>query len=186
MGNTQIIICLIIFIVSLISYILNKIPMWVTSIGALALLVITGCLDATTSLSGFSNTNTILMGSMFIVATGLRKTSCVSVLCDSIMRITRGSFRKAYFGYLFIAVLLAQLIPSPMVVFALVAPLLAELCDKMGVSVSKVMFPLVVTAVATTGTPVGPVPGSQVHARSALGAHRRQQWRQEGRGEETL
>lgn len=43
MGNTQIIICLIIFIVSLISYILNKIPMWVTSIGALALLVITGC-----------------------------------------------------------------------------------------------------------------------------------------------
>ena len=151
MGNTQIIICLIIFIVSLISYILNKIPMWVTSIGALALLVITGCLDATTSLSGFSNTNTILMGSMFIVATGLRKTSFVSVLCDSIMRITRGSFRKAYFGYLFIAVLLAQLIPSPMVVFALVAPLLAELCDKMGVSVSKVMFPLVVTAVATTG-----------------------------------
>lgn len=230
MGNTQIIICLIIFIVSLISYILNKIPMWVTSIGALALLVITGCLDATTSLSGFSNTNTILMGSMFIVATGLRKTSFVSVLCDSIMRITRGSFRKAYFGYLFIAVLLAQLIPSPMVVFALVAPLLAELCDKMGVSVSKVMFPLVVTAVATTGiaplasavsdaamyngymetygmtqysftamdftiarwphphhcTPVGPVPGFQVHARSALGAHRRQQWRQEGRGEETL
>lgn len=83
------------------------------------------------------------MGSMFIVATGLRKTSFVSVLCDSIMRITRGSFRKAYFGYLFIAVLLAQLIPSPMVVFALVAPLLAELCDKMGVSVSKVMFPLV-------------------------------------------
>ena len=98
MGNTQIIICLIIFIVSLISYILNKIPMWVTSIGALALLVITGCLDATTSLSGFSNTNTILMGSMFIVATGLRKTSFVSVLCDSIMRITRGSFRKASFG----------------------------------------------------------------------------------------
>lgn len=46
MGNTQIIICLIIFIVSLISYILNKIPMWVTSIGALALLVITGCLTA--------------------------------------------------------------------------------------------------------------------------------------------
>lgn len=38
------------------------------------------------------------------------------------MKLTRGSFRKAYFGYLLIAVLLAQLIPSPMVVFAIVSP----------------------------------------------------------------
>lgn len=120
--NTQLIICLVIFAASLISYLLNKIPMWITAMGALVLLVVTGCLDMTTALSGLSNTNTVLMGSMFVVAAGLRKTTFVDTLCTGVMKLTRGSFRKAYFGYLLIAVLLAQLIPSPMVVFAIVSP----------------------------------------------------------------
>lgn len=149
--NTQLIICLVIFAASLISYLLNKIPMWITAMGALVLLVVTGCLDMTTALSGLSNTNTVLMGSMFVVAAGLRKTTFVDTLCTGVMKLTRGSFRKAYFGYLLIAVLLAQLIPSPMVVFAIVSPLLAELCEKVGESVTKVMFPLVVVAIGTTG-----------------------------------
>lgn len=149
--NTQLIICLVIFVASLVSYLLNKIPMWITAMGAMVLLIVTGCLDMTTALSGLSNTNTVLMGSMFVVAAGLRKTTFVDTLCTGVMKLTRGSFRKAYFGYILIAVLLAQLIPSPMVVFAIVSPLLAELCVKVGESVTKVMFPLVVVAIGTTG-----------------------------------
>lgn len=149
--NTQLIICLVIFVASLVSYLLNKIPMWITAMGAMVLLIVTGCLDMITALSGLSNTNTVLMGSMFVVAAGLRKTTFVDTLCTGVMKLTRGSFRKAYFGYILIAVLLAQLIPSPMVVFAIVSPLLAELCVKVGESVTKVMFPLVVVAIGTTG-----------------------------------
>lgn len=150
-NSQQLIICLVIFALSLVSYIVNKIPLWVTAMISMAALVVTGCLDGNAALSGLSNTNTMLMASMFIVASGLRKTSFVDKLCNSIMTLTKGSFQTAYLGYMLIAVLLAQLVPSPMVVFAIVSPLLAELCEKMGKSVSKVMFPLVVVIIGTTG-----------------------------------
>ncbi|WP_296971770.1 SLC13 family permease [Tepidanaerobacter sp. EBM-38] len=148
--STQLIICIIIFVMTLVSYILNKVPMWITSIGSMLLLVLTGCLKSASALSGFSNPNTILMAGMFVVAAGLRKTTFVKALCSFIMRITNGSFTKAYFGYIIITALLSNFISSPMVVFAIVAPLIAELCDECGVSPSKVMFPIGVVAIGCT------------------------------------
>ena len=68
--STQMMICIAIFAVTLISYMLNKIPMWLTAMFSMALLYITGCIDANGALAGFSNTNTILMATMFIVAAG--------------------------------------------------------------------------------------------------------------------
>ena len=145
--NLQLTICIIIFALTLIAYIVNKVPMWVTAMTSMILLVLTGCLQPATALSGFSNANTILMAGMFMVAAGLRNTSFVHNLCDFIMKITRGSFLKAYFGYIIITVILTNFISSPMVVFAIVAPLVSALCDESDVSPSQVMFPLAVVAI---------------------------------------
>lgn len=114
--NTQMIICMVIFAATLISYMLNKIPMWLTAMISMAALYITGCIDATGALSGFSNVNTLLMACMFIVAAGFRRTSLVGNMCNGIMKLTRGSFKMAYFGYILLAVLLTNFIASPMVV----------------------------------------------------------------------
>ncbi|HUM82654.1 MAG TPA: SLC13 family permease [Lachnospiraceae bacterium] len=146
----HLILCLIIFTATIISYILNKVPMWVTSLVSMLLLVLTGCLKGETALSGFSNPNTILMASMFMVAAGLRKTSFVHYLCERIMKLTKGSFKLALFGYIVITMILANFISSPMVVFAIVSPLVAALCDENNVSKSKVMFPICVVAIACT------------------------------------
>ena len=127
--NTQMIICMVIFAATLISYMLNKIPMWLTAMISMAALYITGCIDATGALSGFSNVNTLLMACMFIVAAGFRRTSLVGNMCNGIMKLTRGSFKMAYFGYILLAVLLTNFIASPMVVYAIVSPLRAALCD---------------------------------------------------------
>ena len=59
--TSQIIICMAIFAVTLVSYMLNKIPMWVTALLSMAALYITGCIDDAGALSGFANNNTILM-----------------------------------------------------------------------------------------------------------------------------
>ena len=141
--NTQMIICMVIFAATLISYMLNKIPM--------AALYITDCIDATGALSGFSNVNTLLMACMFIVAAGFRRTSLVGNMCNGIMKLTRGSFKMAYFGYILLAVLLTNFIASPMVVYAIVSPLLAALCDKTGHSRTQYMFPVMVVCVACCG-----------------------------------
>ena len=98
--NTQMIICMVIFAATLVSYMLNKIPMWLTALISMAALYITGCIDDAGALSGFSNVNTLLMACMFIVAAGFRRTSLVDGMCNSIMKLTHGSFKMAYFGYI--------------------------------------------------------------------------------------
>ena len=102
-------------------------------------------------MAGFSNTNTILMATMFIEAAGFRRTSMVDGMCSGLMKMTHGSFRMAYLGYLLLAALLTNFIASPMVVYAIVSPLLAALCDKTDNSRSKYMFPIMVVCVSCCG-----------------------------------
>lgn len=149
--TTQMIICMVIFAATLVSYMLNKIPMWLTAMISLVALYFTGCISATDALAGLSNVNTVLMATMFIVAAGFRRTSLVDGMCNVIMKMTRGSFTTAYFGYILIAVLLTNFIASPMVVYAIVSPLLAALCDNTGHSRSQYMFPIMVVCVGCCG-----------------------------------
>lgn len=44
--DNKLVICIVIFALTLLSYIINKIPMWVTALLSLAALYITGCVDA--------------------------------------------------------------------------------------------------------------------------------------------
>lgn len=80
--DNKLVICIVIFALTLLSYIINKIPMWVTALLSLAALYITGCVDANGALGGFANVNTILMGACFMVASGFRRTSLVKIMCD--------------------------------------------------------------------------------------------------------
>lgn len=149
--NTQLVICIVIFVLTLASYMLNKIPMWVTAMISMCALYITGCIDATGALAGFANVNTILMAAMFVVAAGFRRTSLVDALCRFIMKFTKGSFNMAYLGYLIIAVILTNFIASPMVVYAIVATLLCAYLDTTGKSRSKYIFPMMVVCVSCYG-----------------------------------
>ena len=142
------IVCMVIFAATLVSYMLNKIPMWLTALLSLAALFITKCVDASTALAGFSNANTLLMATMFVVAAGFRRTSLVSKMVNGITRLTRGSFRTAYLGYILIAVLLTNFIASPMAVYAIVSPLLCAFLDQTGKSRSTYIFPLMVVCVS--------------------------------------
>ena len=149
--TTQMTICIVIFVLTLVSYILNKIPMWLTAMISMALLYITNCVSASDALAGFANTNTILMATMFVVAAGFRRTSIVDSMVRGITRLTKGSFRTAYFGYLLIALLLTNFIASPMVVYAIVSPLICAFLDSTGKSRSKYLFPVMVVCVSCCG-----------------------------------
>ncbi|MGL5436884.1 MAG: SLC13 family permease [Lachnospiraceae bacterium] len=149
--TTQMTICMIIFVVTLISYMVNRIPMWLTALLSMAALYAAGCIDADGALSGFANANTILMATMFVVAAGFRRTTMVDSMCNMLMKATGGSFKKAYFGYLLLAALLTNFIASPMVVYAIVSPLLGVLLDRTDNSRSRYMFPIMVVCVACCG-----------------------------------
>ena len=148
---TQLTICIIIFLISLVLYATNIVPMGITSFVTMAALVVTGCLDAKTALGGFANTNTVVIVGMFVVAAGFNRTSFVDKMSKAIVKISRGSFMTAYAGYLLLATLLTNFLPSPMTVFAIVAPLLASACKEFKVSPSRVMFALCVVCVGCCG-----------------------------------
>lgn len=149
--NTQLTVCIVIFIVTLLSYILNRIPMWITSLISMGALYVTGCTDAAQTLSGFSNTNTILMAGMFLLAAGFSRTTVIDTICGTVIGMAKGSFVKAYSAYIILAVILTNLISSPVATFAIMCPLLAALCEKTNVSRSRVMFPAMVVCVGCFG-----------------------------------
>lgn len=147
--TSQMIICLIIFILTLVSFILNRIPMALTALISMMLYYFTGCIDASAALKGFSNTNTILIASMFVVGAGFTRTSYIAKIANGVTRMSSGSFKKAMGGFILLAALLSQFIQSPSAVFVIVFPIVLATCDNMGVSPSKAMFPLGLTCIAS-------------------------------------
>ncbi len=140
----QMALCITLFIVMLVSFLLNKLPLGVTAGTIASLLVLTGCTEAKTILEAIGNSNTVTIASMIILATGLGRTSFPSKLTHGIRKITKGNYRLAYLGVLLIGVLLTSMLTSPMASYAICFPIMDSVCDEFGVSRSKAQFPLLV------------------------------------------
>ncbi|MCD8370953.1 MAG: anion permease [Clostridiales bacterium] len=141
-------ICIIIFVISLILYGINKLPMGIVGLSTILALVFTKCLDSSSALTYFSNSNVIMMASMFVVSAGLSRTSLVDNFSKAICKLTGGSFKRTYLCYLILAMILTNLMNSPGACFCVVFPLAAQMCKDYNVSPSKVMFPLGMVCVA--------------------------------------
>ncbi|MCI9487923.1 MAG: hypothetical protein HFI64_13375 [Lachnospiraceae bacterium] len=151
---TQMTICMIIFVLTLIGFAVGSKYVSLATIALIGMLamVFTGCLDAKTALGGFGNSSAILMASMFIVAAGLNRTQMINHISKSICRISKGSFTKVLAGYAILIAILTQFIPSAIVCFSIVIPMALAVCREMKVNPSKMVFPLGLTAVASTLT----------------------------------
>ena len=73
-------ICITLFVVMLVSFLLNKLPLGVIAGTIASLLVLTGCTEAKTILGAIGNSNTVTIACMIILATGLGRTSFPSKL----------------------------------------------------------------------------------------------------------
>ncbi|NCC44110.1 MAG: hypothetical protein EOM18_11145 [Clostridia bacterium] len=145
----QLVICLIICALTIISYAWGKLKMGTTAILSMVAFVITGCIDPATAVGNFANTNAVMMLSMFVVAAGFNRTRFVKNCASSVNKIARGSLTMVMFGYILITVILSQFIQSSMVVFGIMAPMLAASCEELKIKPSKVMFPLMIVCIST-------------------------------------
>lgn len=149
-------ICLIICLLTVISYVWGKVSMATTAMVSLAAFVITGCVTPNDALANFGNSNGIMIMSMFVVAAGLQRTQFIKLVAASVNRIANGSLVKVMSGYIVITIILSQFIQSPLIVFGIMAPMMTATCKDMGISASKVMFPLGIAAIATcSALPLG-------------------------------
>lgn len=149
-------ICLIIFVLMILGFCTSKFSLATVSLTAMLALTVTGCLSAGDALAYFGNSNVIMIAGMCVVAAGFNRTQFCISLANTISKFANGSLNKLMLGYVIIGVLLSQFIQSPVVVFGIVAPMMAASAEKMGYKPSKVMFPLGVATVVTCCTlPVG-------------------------------
>ncbi|MBR4161939.1 MAG: anion permease [Solobacterium sp.] len=153
---TKLTICLIICVLTMISYIVGKLPTGLTAMVSMVLFVLTGCLDPNTAVGYFGNTNGVMMLSMFVVAAGFNRTQFVRKCASSVNKIAKGSLTRVMFGYVVITALLAQFIQSSVIVYRIMAPMLIASCDELGIKPSKVLFPLAMMCIAPISTlPLG-------------------------------
>lgn len=146
--NIQMIICLLLFVFMLVNFLIAKLPLGVIAATTASLLVVTGCTEPKTILEGIGSSNTVVIASMIVLATGLGKTSFPKRMTGAIRKATRGNYRMAYLGVLIIAIILTSMLTSPMAAYAILFPIMDSVCDEFGVSRSKAQFPLVVTVLA--------------------------------------
>lgn len=153
---SQLTICLLIFVVTVIFFCTGKLSLATVAITSMMVLNLTGCLDAKTTLSYFGNSTVLMIGGMCVVAAGFNRTQFCSSLADKIASASKGSLNKMMLGYVVIGVLLSQFIQSPLVAFGIVAPMLIASAESMGYSPSKVVFPVGISTIITCCTlPVG-------------------------------
>lgn len=153
---TSLTICLIICVLTMISYIVGKIPMGLTAMLSMVAFVLTGCLNPNTAVGYFGNTNGVMMLSMFVVAAGFNRTQFVKKCASSVNKIARGSLTMVMFGYVIITALLAQFIQSSVIVYGIMAPMLIASCEELNIKPSKVLFPLAMMCIAPISTlPLG-------------------------------
>lgn len=150
--------CLVIFVVMLVLFFTNKIPMSFTALAAMMALVLTGCLEGSTAIATFGSSTVITMAAMFVVAAGLSRTQMINHITKLLYKITDGSFTKVLACYVLVTCLLGQFVPSIVALFALVHPLVQNMCDRMNISPSKMMYPIAVATVSTSFIiePIGP------------------------------
>ncbi len=149
-------ICLVICVLTMISYVLGKLPMGLTAMLSMVAFVLTGCLDPKTALGYFGNANGVMMLSMFVVAAGFNRTQFVKKCASSVNRIAKGSLTRVMFGYVIITALLAQFIQSSVIVYGIMAPMLIASCEELNIQPSKVLFPLAMMCIAPISTlPLG-------------------------------
>ncbi len=146
--TTQIAICLIIFLMMIVSFAIGKIPLGVTAASAAILLVWTNCIDTKTFLSALGNANTIIIVGMFVIGAGLRRTSLVGKMGSGIHKLTRGSFIWSYRLVILLALVITSLQTSPAVAYSIMFPIMDAVNSEYDVSPSKTQFPLALVCIA--------------------------------------
>ena len=160
----QLTICLIISVLTVISFVWGKISLATTAMLSMMAFFITGCIDAETVLGCFSNASGIMIAAMFIVAAGFNKTKFVRNVASGISQIAKGRLTKVMIGYIVAAVILCQFIMSNLIPFCILSPLLIRTVEEMGIKPSKVMYSLGIAVIVTCqALPLGS--GATVYAQ---------------------
>ena len=142
-------VCFLIFVFVVANYVIAKLSMATTSMLGMFLLILTGLLEPKEALTYIGNSTVMMCAGMMMVAAGFQRTSFCTSLANKVAEMAKGNITVIMFGYAILAMILSQFIQAPLVAFGICAPLLISSVEVLGISRSKVIFPLGIVAVCT-------------------------------------
>ena len=137
----EILFMLILMGVGLALFIKEVFPIEVTALAILAVLVLSGVIDAEEAVAGFSSKAVVAVAGLFVLSHALMKTGLLEVAAE---RLGEKSLRRPWLG---IGVLLCAVgvfsgFLNNTAIVAIAIPLVMKLCRQLSLSPSKVLIPL--------------------------------------------
>ena len=158
-------ITLLFLLFAVIMFVLEKIPLGVTSMIVCLGLVITGVLDIKTAFAGFIDSNVILFVAMFIVGGALFETGMANKI-GAIVTKFAGTERKLIIAIMVIVGLMSGVLSNTGTAAVLI-PVVIGIAAKSGYKRSRLLMPLVFAAAMGGNLSLIGAPGNMI-AQSAL------------------
>ncbi|MGP1590132.1 MAG: SLC13 family permease [Oribacterium sp.] len=145
---------LIILLCTIVAFLSGRVPFAVISAGIMISLIMTGVMKPAEAFAGFTNTNVVMFVAMFVIGAAITKTS----LLDRAQRLVV-KYKDRPKMLILIASLVAAFLAcltSATATAAIMIPLLVGICNEIGVSRSKLLYPAMAVAnIATAMTFLG-------------------------------
>ncbi len=128
-------------VLTLISFVWEKLPADVTALSVFAILIATGTLSSDKAFSVFSNPAPITVGAMFMLSAALEKTGLITLMSQKLQGLSKLSYRPFLLVIMMLVGVLSGFINNTPVVVVML-PIVLTLSNKIGVAGSKVLIPL--------------------------------------------
>lgn len=141
---SPLVITMLILLFTFIALLSGKLSYGVVGATIISLLIITGVLDVSEALAGFSNTNVAIMLCMMVLSGALMKTSLVEHIVGLVRNVGH-SERALIAGFGLIAAAMSQFM-NAFVAVACLLPLITGLCSQLNIKRTKVIYPVMIIA----------------------------------------
>ena len=141
---SPLVITMLILLFTFIALLSGKLSYGVVGATIISLLIITGVLDVSEALAGFSNTNVAIMLCMMVLSGALMKTSLVERIVGLVRNVGH-SERTLIAGFGLIAAAMSQFM-NAFVAVACLLPLITGLCQQLNIKRTKVIYPVMIIA----------------------------------------
>lgn len=142
-------ITLLILLAVIIAFISGKVPISLIGILVMFALMAFNILPVQRAFGGLINNSVLLFAAMFVIGKGIQRTTLVSSAANFVERF-KDKPRLLTFFTCIIASLLA-IVSNGTIALVIMLPILCGICDDIGLSRSKLLYPFEVTAVSSAG-----------------------------------
>lgn len=142
--SPQLITTLVILLVVFIALLSGKFSYGVVGAAIVVALMVTGILTPAEALSGFSNTNVVIMFCMMVMSAGLMRTSIITKIVSLVGKVGK-SETAMIAGFGLIAAVMAQFM-NAFVAVACLLPFITGMCKELGLRRTKVIYPVMIIA----------------------------------------